>query len=193
MRRLGRKRDARGMGMKRPILEAGPDVASRPDMHVLTDATRGPGTPFPPTLLFVLGLVCAWPLHEAVPFQFGSATVLTSWLTGLGAVILFAGTVVFWWGMATFAREQTGIMLQTPATRLVRMGPYRWSRNPMYVGFVAMYLGSALLMNSVWPLLLLPGVIIALEVLVITREERYLRVVFGAEYEEYCREVGRWI
>ena len=54
--------------------------------------------------------------------------------------------------MATFARAQTGIMLQSPASQLVIIGPYRWSRNPMYVGFVAMYLGFALLMNSVWPL-----------------------------------------
>jgi len=84
-------------------------------------------------------------------------------------------------------------MLQSPASQLVILGPYRWSRNPMYVGFVAMYLGFALLMNSVWPLLLLPGVIIALEILVITREERYLRSIFGPEYEEYCRQVGRWV
>jgi protein-S-isoprenylcysteine O-methyltransferase Ste14 len=63
----------------------------------------------------------------------------------------------------------------------------------MYVGFVAMYLGAALLANSVWPLLLLPVVIITLESLIINREERYLRSVFGAEYEEYCRRVGRWL
>ena len=193
MRRLGRKREGRGIALEPSMLEGGPEVASSPGMQVLTDATRGPGTPFPPTLIFVIGLVFAWPMHEAFPFHVGTTAALMSWLTGIGAVILTAGTVVFWWGMATFARAQTGIMLQSPASQLVIMGPYRWSRNPMYVGFVAMYLGFALLMNSVWPLLLLPGVIIALEILVITREERYLRSIFGPEYEEYCRQVGRWI
>jgi protein-S-isoprenylcysteine O-methyltransferase Ste14 len=193
MRRLGRKRERREIALEPSMLEGGPEVASSPGMQVLTDATRGPGTPFPPTLLFVLGLVFAWPLHEAFPFHFGLAPALTSWLTSLGAVSLTVGTVVFWWGMATFARAQTGIMLQSPASQLVVKGPYRWSRNPMYVGFVAMYFGFSLLVNSVWPILLLPGVIVALEVLVIRREERYLRTVFGPAYEEYCRRVGRWL
>jgi protein-S-isoprenylcysteine O-methyltransferase Ste14 len=63
----------------------------------------------------------------------------------------------------------------------------------MYVGFVAMYVGLALLMNSLWPLALLPAVVFSLELVVITREERYLRSVFGPAYEEYCRRVKRWI
>jgi protein-S-isoprenylcysteine O-methyltransferase Ste14 len=175
------------------MLEAGPEVASPADMHVLTDDTRGPGTPFPPTLLFILGLLAAWWLHQAVPFAIGPAPSLAVWMMVGGALILAAGTAVFWWGMTTFARARTGIMLQRPASRLVTAGPYRWSRNPMYVGFVAMYLGFALIMNSIWPLALLPAVVLVLEFVVIAREERYLRTVFGSEYEEYCRRVKRWI
>jgi protein-S-isoprenylcysteine O-methyltransferase Ste14 len=144
-------------------------------------------------MLFAIGLLFAWWAHQALPFVFGPAPVLGAWLSAIGVVILAAGAAVFWWGMATFTRAQTGIMLQSPARRLVTAGPYRWTRNPMYVGFVAMYLGLALLMNSVWPLVLLPAVIISLEVIVITREERYLRSVFGPAYEEYCRRVKRWI
>lgn len=193
MRRLGRKREGRGIARERSMVEAGLDVASPADMHVLTDDTRGPGTPFPPTLLFVLGLLAAWWLHQALPFVIGPAPPLATWMPGAGAVILAAGTAVFWWGMSTFARARTGIMLQSPASRLVTAGPYRWTRNPMYVGFVAMYLGFALIMNSFWPLALLPAVVLALELVVIAREERYLRTVFGSEYEEYCRRVKRWI
>ena len=48
-------------------------------------------------------------------------------------------------------------------------------------------------MNSVWPIALLPAVIVSLELIVITREERYLRTIFGALYDEYCRRVNRWI
>jgi protein-S-isoprenylcysteine O-methyltransferase Ste14 len=162
-------------------------------MQTLSDTAKGPGTPFPPTMLFVIGLLFAWWFHQAAPFGFGPAPTLGAWLAGAAAVLLVAGAAVFWWGMATFARAQTGIMLQSPASRLVTGGPYRWTRNPMYVGFVAMYLGLALLMNSLWPLLLLPAVIISLEIIVITREERYLRSVFGQAYEEYCRRVKRWI
>ncbi len=175
------------------MLEAGPEVASPADMHVLTDTTRGPGTPFPPTLLFVLGLLFAWWLHAAIPVGFAGAAAAGPWLTTLGAIILAVGTGVFWWGMATFARARTGIMLQSPASRLVTAGPYRWSRNPMYVGFVAMYLGFSLLMNSLWPLVLLPAVIVLLELIVVAREERYLRATFGPAYEEYCQRVKKWL
>jgi protein-S-isoprenylcysteine O-methyltransferase Ste14 len=162
-------------------------------MPTLTDDAKGPGTPFPPTMLFVIGLLFAWWLHQALPFVLGPAPELGSWLAAAGVVVLAGGAAVFWWGMATFARARTGIMLQSPASRLVTAGPYRWTRNPMYVGFVAMYVGLALLMNSLWPLALLPAVVISLEIVVITREERYLRSVFGPAYEEYCRRVKRWI
>jgi protein-S-isoprenylcysteine O-methyltransferase Ste14 len=193
MRRLARKREGREFALESSMLDAGPDVASPPGMQVLTDATRGPGTPFPPTMLFVLGLLFAWWLHQALPFGFGPGSLLAGWLMGVGAIILAAGTAVFWWGMATFTRARTGIMLQSPASQLVTAGPYRWSRNPMYVGFVAMYLGFALFMNSIWPLALLPAVIVSLEIVVITREERYLKSVFGPAYEEYCQQVKRWV
>ena len=76
MRRLGRKRERPGIALQQSMLESGPDVASAPGMQVLTDATRGPGTPFPPTLLFVLGLLAAWWLHQAVPFVIGPAPSL---------------------------------------------------------------------------------------------------------------------
>src|SRR6185503_21332328 len=98
MRRLGRKRENRGISLEEPMLEAGPDVASRADMQVLTDTTRGPGTPFPPTLLFVLGLLFAWWLHAAIPVGFVGGAPAGPWLTTLGAIILAVGTGVFWWG-----------------------------------------------------------------------------------------------
>jgi protein-S-isoprenylcysteine O-methyltransferase Ste14 len=162
-------------------------------MRTLTDDAKGPGTPFPPTMLFAIGLLFAWWLHQALPIAFGGAPALDAWLTAIGAVVLAGGAAIFWWGMATFARAQTGIMLQSPASRLVTAGPYRWTRNPMYVGFVAVYVGLALMMNSLWPLALLPAVVVALDLIVIAREERYLRSVFGPAYEEYCRRVKRWI
>lgn len=193
MRRLGRKRERPRIAWKESLVEAGPEVASPAGMPTLTDDAKGPGTPFPPTMLFVIGLLFAWWLHQALPFVFGPAPAFGSWLAAAGVVVLAAGAVVFWWGMATFARARTGIMLQSPASRLVTAGPYRWTRNPMYVGFVAMYVGLALLMNSLWPLALLPAVVFSLELVVITREERYLRSVFGPAYEEYCRRVKRWI
>jgi protein-S-isoprenylcysteine O-methyltransferase Ste14 len=195
MRRLGRRREGRAIALNRSTSGTGLEVASASDMHFPTTRkrARGPGTPFPPTLLFVLGLLFAWWLHATIPFEIVAEPSFGLWGLAVGAVALAIGSAVFGWGMSTFARARTGILLQRPASRLVTYGPYRWSRNPMYVGFVAMYVGFALMMNSVWPIALLPGVIVALELIVITREERYLRTIFGPVYEDYCRRVNRWM
>ena len=111
----------------------------------------------------------------------------------IGIVALAIGAWLFWWGMATFARARTGILLQQPASRLVCSGPYRWTRNPQYVGYVVGYLGLSVLANTFWPPLLLPVVLLLLWILVISREEKYLQGVFGSEYVDYCRRVSRWL
>ena len=108
--------------------------------------------------------------------------------------MLFAGgAAVFAWGIITLLRANTGIMLERPASALVARGPYRWSRNPQYVAFAAMYTGLSLASNTLWPLLLLPVVFVLLVVAVVAREERHLREQFGAAYDDYCRRVGRWL
>src|SRR5688572_13793899 len=165
-------------------------VADGDATYPAIDARGGPGTPFPPTYLFIIGFIVGWWINRFVPLAIGGP----AWFRFIiGGALTAIGLALFWWGMATFYRIRTGIMLQRAATELVNWGPYSWSRNPMYVGFVAGYLGLALLFNTVWPLLFLPFVILTLIVMVISREERYLRRTFGAEYEAYCERVGRWV
>jgi protein-S-isoprenylcysteine O-methyltransferase Ste14 len=67
------------------------------------------------------------------------------------------------------------------------------TRNPMYVSLVALYLGLMLLINSWWPAIFLPFVVLVVDRFVIAREERYLASAFGAEYDEYRRQVRRWL
>lgn len=71
-------------------------------------------------------------------------------------------------------------------------GPYRFTRNPMYLSMTMIYLGITLLTNMLWPLLLLPFVIVVLQAAVIRREEKYLKEAFGEAYEAYCNRVRRW-
>jgi protein-S-isoprenylcysteine O-methyltransferase Ste14 len=84
-------------------------------------------------------------------------------------------------------------MLQQDASHVVESGPYRFSRNPMYVGSTVGYTGLALLFNLAWPVVLLPIVLIVLTVAVILREERYMHARFGPAYETYCARVPRWL
>jgi protein-S-isoprenylcysteine O-methyltransferase Ste14 len=153
---------------------------------------EGPGAPFPPTLFFVVAFGVALGLHEQRPLVLFTAG-FERWRTVIGAGLITAGLAVFWWGMSTFARARTGILLERPASELVTRGPYRWSRNPQYVGFVACYLGLSAIANSLWPVIVLPVALALLVPFVIRREERYLRSRFGDQYDAYCRRVKRWL
>lgn len=79
-----------------------------------------------------------------------------------------------------------------PTTALALGGPYRFTRNPMYLGLASLHLGAALLFDSFWVILTLPPVLWVVRRAVIDREERYLEARFGGAYLDYKRRVRRW-
>jgi len=76
---------------------------------------------------------------------------------------------------------------------LVQDGPYRFSRNPIYLSFALMYLGASLIVNSLLPLVVLVLMVVRWDRVQIPREERYLQERFGEEYNRYKAKVRRWI
>jgi protein-S-isoprenylcysteine O-methyltransferase Ste14 len=79
------------------------------------------------------------------------------------------------------------------STALVVEGPYKVTRNPIYIGFVLAYFGLAIMLTSVWVLLLLIPVLIVLQRGVVEREETYLERQFGETYRKYQARVPRWL
>ncbi|HYN09176.1 MAG TPA: isoprenylcysteine carboxylmethyltransferase family protein [Vicinamibacterales bacterium] len=153
---------------------------------------QGPGVRFPPPFVFVGGFLAGWVLDFVIGFEIdGERAGVTQ--IGLGVAAMAIGTAVMLWGLATFARARTPIIPDRPARQLVSNGPYRISRNPMYLGLTSLYTGLALVLNMAWPLVLLPFLLLILTASVIVHEERHLREAFGATYEDYCRRVRRWI
>jgi protein-S-isoprenylcysteine O-methyltransferase Ste14 len=146
----------------------------------------------PPPLIFVAGWLVGWGLHRAQPFAIDGSGP-SAWQTWAGAAMLVAGLALMFWGIATFASCRTPIVPTRPARVLVEQGPYRFTRNPIYVGMTTAYVGLASLLNLVWPLLVLPGVLALLFLLVVRREERHLGAAFGDAYRDYQRRVRRWI
>jgi protein-S-isoprenylcysteine O-methyltransferase Ste14 len=110
-----------------------------------------------------------------------------------GWLLVVLGAALAVWALAKFRAAGTTISPSRPASTLVTHGPFRLSRNPMYLGLSLLYLGVMLLVNSAWPLLLLPFVIAILHLTVIRKEERYLSATFGIGYDEYRRRVRRWL
>jgi protein-S-isoprenylcysteine O-methyltransferase Ste14 len=152
-----------------------------------------PGVRFPPPIIFVAGLLVGWILNRyvrVIPLpSIGSSAVEQ----GIAMLLVFVGIILAGWGIVTFRRARTTLIPNQGASQLVSGGPYRFTRNPMYTGLTIQYLGIAALLDSAWPILLLPLVLVVLVQLVITREEAYLRDAFGAEYVAYKARVRRWL
>lgn len=161
-------------------------------VRALGDAPPHPGVRFPPPFLFAAGLFGGWALERRWPLPLVSPA-RTGMLEAIGVALVVLGLGLAFWGILTFRRARTAIIPNQPASHIVETGPYRFTRNPMYVGLTVAYLGGALVLNAAWPLALLPFVLAALVVLVIRREERYLTAAFGPDYDAYRRRVRRWL
>ena len=118
---------------------------------------------------------------------------LSFWSVVLGGILALGFVAVGVGGALTFRRARTNIDPRKPALVLVESGPYRFTRNPMYLGFLLLFAGIGLLASLDWTLPLLPALWLALQHGVVLREEAYLARKFGAEYAEYRRRTRRWL
>jgi len=114
-------------------------------------------------------------------------------LRAAGFAALFLGILFDGWALSVLIRAGTSPNPMKPTTALVSAGPYRFSRNPVYVGYVFLQAGIALLADAFWPLATILLVLIAVRRLVIAREELYLEAKFGDTYRDYKRRVRRWL
>ena len=143
----------------------------------------------PPPLLYLLGLAVGFILHLLAP----RSVVPRPLAYVLAIVFLVAGIWLGSWARLHLKRRGTAVDPRRPTTALVTDGPYRYSRNPLYLRVTLLYLGFAFLVNDVWFLAVLPVVLIVLYFGIISREERYLEAKFGDDYRAYKANVRRWL
>src|SRR5690349_2233388 len=138
-------------------------------------------------LTYIIGAVLeyALPLNRAIGGLPGISVA--------GGVLFAIGATIAGWGLLTFRRARTTTVPGKASSQLVSWGPYRFSRNPMYVGLILAYLGEAGILKQLWPIVLLPLIVVYLNWVVIPVEEGRLTEVFGADYERYRGMVRRWI
>jgi protein-S-isoprenylcysteine O-methyltransferase Ste14 len=142
--------------------------------------------------VFVLAYLAGAGLQQFLPLPAPSAQVLmVSHVTG--AALMAGGAALAAWSLRLFrAARTTTVPFGAPA-QLVTWGPYRFTRNPMYISLILVYLGEGGILAQLWPLLLLPLVVTYVHRTVIPVEEARLRKVVGKAYEQYCARVRRWI
>jgi len=151
---------------------------------------HGPDVKVPPPLIYVAFLVLGILANLWYPLRLLPAPL--DWVLGgslVGAGVLL-GPI---WGVHVMHRAGTTVRPDRPSEKLVTSGPFRFSRNPLYLALTLCYAGAAIAVNSLWALLLLIPVILIMEHFVIGREEAYLARTFGDEYERYRKAVRRWL
>jgi protein-S-isoprenylcysteine O-methyltransferase Ste14 len=142
----------------------------------------------PPPLIYGVPLLAGLLLDRWMPWR-----ILAERTTLPAALLLVLLGFIALPAVLAFRRARTHPEPWKPTKALVTVGPYRYSRNPMYLGFTLCYAGLAIWQNSVWPLIALPAVLMVVQVGVIQREERYLAGLFGDAYLAYRARVRRWL
>ena len=154
----------------------------------MPEAPRTAGVIAPPPLIFGGPLIGGILLDRWRPLPF-LPPHLAPWI----GIPLFAGVLLGLPAVIAFRRAATSPNPWRPSTALVTGGPFRFSRNPMYLGMLLVYLGATCWANTLWPVAFLPAVLALMQVGVIAREETYLERLFGAEYRAYRARVRRWV
>ncbi len=142
----------------------------------------------PPTYVLI-ALIAMLALHVLVPIV---QVIPTPW-TLLGLLPLIAGIVINVMADNRFHQVGTTIKPGEASTVLVTTGLFRLTRNPMYLGFVLILTGVAILLGSLAPFVVIPVFATVIDRLFITMEEQMLRTSFGAQWQAYAKQTRRWL
>jgi protein-S-isoprenylcysteine O-methyltransferase Ste14 len=148
-----------------------------------------PGVIAPPPLIYAGALVIGLLANRLYPL----ALLPRGLSRVLGWPLIFGGFVIGSLGLREMKRAGTNVDPREPTTTIVTGGPYRFTRNPLYLSMTLVYAGITALANALPAALLLPAVLAFMRRGVIEREERYLERKFGDEYMDYKARVRRWI
>jgi protein-S-isoprenylcysteine O-methyltransferase Ste14 len=146
---------------------------------------------FPPAVYLgglVIGYILQW--LWPVPILPGDAGPI---VRILGIALVLAGLAIIAFALAAFRAAGTSPHPNHPTAALTGAGPYRFTRNPMYLGLALLTAGIAGIGNALWPLLAVIPVVAIIQTQVIAREERYLETKFGEAYRSYRTRVRRWL
>jgi protein-S-isoprenylcysteine O-methyltransferase Ste14 len=180
-----------------PALESHPVTQGGPPMTLPADTVSRSSGGKPdtagvvalPPLVFLGSILAGLGLHRAWPLPLLPAGPHAAW----GGVLIGGALVLFVLAVRELRRAGTAIQTSHPTTALVQRGPYRLSRNPIYLAFVLLKVGVAVLVDSAWVLGMAIPALGVVRYGVIAREEAYLERTFGDAYRRYAGSVRRWL
>ncbi len=156
-----------------------------------TPPERGARVRFPPPLVFLGFLLLGIALRFAnapAPFP-----VARSFSLAAGILLFLAGVGLILWAHRFFARTGQDPKPWKPSPELLLEGPYRFTRNPMYLGMTSIQLGLGLALDNLWIAVLAAASLVTVHIIAVLPEERYLTEKFGDSYRAYLAKVRRYL
>ncbi len=142
-----------------------------------------------PPIWLLLGLIAIWLLQKYLPIiQYDS-----NLLTVAGVVLMVLGAVLDIWSAGLFTRAKTPLIPFTQSSAVVSSGPYRFTRNPMYLGMALILLGAVFFFGAVSGSIIVPLFMLVIQKRFIEGEERHMEALLGEEYLIYKQRVRRWL
>ena len=156
----------------------------------MSDATDTANIIIRPPIAWAVAVLAGLALNWLLPLPFIPAAVPAG---GLGALVFALALALFAWAILTMTRAGSNVPTSLPSTTIVDTGPYRFTRNPIYLGMMLGLIGLAVALNSLWLLLTLAPFALVIRYGVVAREEAYLERKFGDVYRHYRARVWRWL
>jgi len=147
------------------------------------------GVKIPPPLLVLIHILAAFLLNWLLPLHL----ISMKYFQWVGYSLCILGLGAAFSAISQFRKMNTTVNPHGSVSVIVVSGPYRFSRNPIYLGFVLVLIGLPLALNNYWGVVLSPLLVVFMTRLVIQHEETYLEGKFGDEYKRYKSRVRRWL
>ena len=160
--------------------------------HQTNDKQGTKGGPLPgllrPPIVFLAAILLGIAMNRAWSLPF-----LPSALRSLGPLVTLGAVLLFLFSFREFRAAGTPVRGSERTTTIVGTGPYRFSRNPIYLSFILLVLGLSVWLNDLWLLITLVPAVGFIAAVVIPREERFLERNFRDQYSSYKATVRRWL
>ena len=143
-----------------------------------------------PPLAWGLAVIAGLALNWFTPLPFLPVDLPAGWL---GTMVFVLALALAAWAIATITRAGSSVPTNQPTTTIVESGPYRFTRNPIYLGMLLSLIGLAIAFDNFWLLMMLVPFALVIRYGVVAREEAYLERKFGVVYRGYRSRVRRWL